>query len=195
MRAGVRIRSITRSSLKHSMLDEHSPDSPDSSHSPVLAKNSTVDAVVAAVLFIIGAVVVVQARTLGAGWTSDGPGSGYFPFYIGLILCISSIAIFFQAVFAKNRDSGAFVDREQLVRVLSVLVPAAAYVFCVVFVGLYVASAIYIAVFMVVLGKYPVWKSVLVGFAVNAFFFALFEVWFKVPLYKGTLEPLSFLGY
>ena len=28
-----------------------------------------------------------------------------------------------------------------------------------------------------------------------AFFFALFEVWFKVPLYKGMLEPLRFLGY
>jgi hypothetical protein len=23
----------------------------------------------------------------------------------------------------------------------------------------------------------------------------MFEVWFKVPLYKGTLEPLQFLGY
>jgi hypothetical protein len=48
---------------------------------------------------------------------------------------------------------------------------------------------------MVVLGKYPVWKSVLIGVAVNALFFAMFEVWFKVPLYKGSLAPLSFLGY
>ena len=30
---------------------------------------------------------------------------------------------------------------------------------------------------------------------VNAVFFLMFEVWFKVPLYKGTLEPLRFLGY
>jgi len=30
---------------------------------------------------------------------------------------------------------------------------------------------------------------------VNAVFFMMFEVWFKVPLYKGLLEPLSFLGY
>ena len=31
--------------------------------------------------------------------------------------------------------------------------------------------------------------------AVNTIFFLMFEVWFKVPLYKGIYEPLSFLGY
>jgi hypothetical protein len=26
-------------------------------------------------------------------------------------------------------------------------------------------------------------------------FFLMFEVWFKVPLFKGWLDPLRFLGY
>jgi hypothetical protein len=26
-------------------------------------------------------------------------------------------------------------------------------------------------------------------------FFAMFEVWFKVPLFKGALNPTGFLGY
>ena len=171
------------------------PHTSESAQSPALAKNHTVDAVVAAILFVIGTVVVVEARRLGAGWTSDGPGAGYFPFYIGLILCIASLGIFYQAVFSKARDTGPFVDRVQAVRVLSVLLPAAVYVLAVVFLGLYVASAIYIALFMIVLGKYPVMKSIVLSVIVNAVFFAMFEVWFKVPLYKGTLEPLRFLGY
>jgi hypothetical protein len=162
---------------------------------PVLARNCSVDAVVAAVLFAVGAVVVVQARALGAGWTSDGPGSGYFPFYIGLILCIASAGILYQAVASKKRDTGAFVDREQFVRVLSVFVPAIFFVVAITFVGIYIASAVYIAVFMVVLGKYPAWKAALIGVLVSAAFFAMFEVWFRVPLYKGTLDPLAFLGY
>jgi hypothetical protein len=98
-------------------------------------------------------------------------------------------------VISKDRDTGAFVDREQLSRVLQVLVPAVVYVLVTVVLGLYVASAIYIALFMIVLGKYSPLKSVLIGVIVNAVFFAMFEVWFKVPLYKGTLEPLRFLGY
>jgi hypothetical protein len=161
----------------------------------VLARKCSVDAVVAAVLFVLGVVVIVQARALGAGWTSDGPGSGYFPFYIGCILCIASAGIFWQAVVSKKRDVGAFVDREQLVRVLSVFVPALVYVLAIVYLGIYVASAIYIAGFMIVLGKYRAWKAVLIGIVVNAVFFAMFEVWFKVPLYKGALQPLAFLGY
>ena len=49
-----------------------------------------------------------------------------------------------------------FVDWGQLQLVLSVLVPTAVYVVLVVqFIGIYVASAIYIAVFMAWLGKYP----------------------------------------
>jgi len=71
----------------------------------VLARNCTVDAVVAAVMLVVGAVVVVQARALGAGWTSDGPGSGYFPFYIGLILCIASAGIAYQAVASVTSTS------------------------------------------------------------------------------------------
>ncbi len=169
--------------------------SSDEVDSPVLMKNRTVDALVAVLLFVIATVVVVEARRLGSGWTSDGPGSGYFPFYIGLILGFSALGIFYQAVFSRHRDDGAFVDRLQATRVLSVLLPAFVYVLAMVFVGIYVASAIYILLFMVILGKYPIVKSLLLALAINAFFFVLFEVWFKVPLYKGTLEPLSFLGY
>jgi Tripartite tricarboxylate transporter TctB family len=169
-----------------------SSDLPDN---PSVANNNTVDAVVAAVLFVIGAVVVFQAWRLGARWMSDGPGAGYFPFYIGLIICISSLGILVQSLVSKSRDTGTFVDRVQLNRVLSVLLPAAVYVLAVRFLGLYVASAIYIAVFMVVLGKYKPLKSVLLGVIVSAVFFVMFEVWFKVPLFKGSLEPLRFLGY
>jgi hypothetical protein len=160
-----------------------------------MAKNHTVDAVVAVVLLVIGSVVIYEARRLGAGWSSDGPEAGYFPFYIGLILSISALGILFQATLSKNKDTGAFVDREQLNRVGSVFLPALVYVLAINFLGIYVASAIYIAAFMVILGKYTPLKSVLMGLAVNAFFFLMFEVWFKVPLFKGSLEPLRFLGY
>jgi Tripartite tricarboxylate transporter TctB family len=165
------------------------------SDSPVVAKNHSVDAWVSVIIFIIGAVVVYEARRLGAGWTSDGPGSGYFPFYIGLILCIASAGVFYQSTFSKARDTRAFVNREELTRVLQVLLPAAVYVLLTKFLGLYVASAIYIALFMIVLGKYSVLKSLLTAVIVNVVFFLMFEVWFKVPLFKGTLEPLRFLGY
>ena len=160
-----------------------------------LATNATVDAVVAALLTMLGIVVMFEARRLGAGWTSDGPGAGYFPFYIGVILSVGGTGILYQSLLSKSADKGSFVDREQFKRVLSVLGPSVVYVLAIMLVGLYIASAIYIAAFMVWLGKYSRMKSALLGVAVAAFFFVMFEAWFKVPLYKGALDPLAFLGY
>lgn len=160
-----------------------------------LVRNNRVDAVVATLLMIVGLVVVFEARRLGAGWTTDGPGSGYFPFYIGLMLAVGGAGILYQSLLSKSADTGGFVDREQFKRVLSVLLPSVAYTGVIMVLGIYIASAIFIAAFMVWLGKYAWIKSVVVGVAVNALFFAMFEVWFKVPLYKGALDPLAFLGY
>lgn len=171
------------------------PDSSNEAPGRTMARNSTVDAVVALCLVVVGVVEVVEARRLGAEWTSDGPGAGYFPFYIGLILLVCGAAIFVQSLRARKTDDSVFVDSVQLNRVLSVLVPSVIYVGAIMVLGIYVASALFIALFMIVLGKYSPLKSVIVGVAVNALFFMMFEVWFKVPLFKGALEPLRFLGY
>ncbi len=174
-----------------------SPDSSSSEEAPgrTVARNSTLDAIVAACLIVIGVVQIVEARRLGAEWTSDGPGAGYFPFYIGLILLVSGAAILVQSLRARKADNSVFVDSVQLKRVLSVLAPSVFYVGAIMLLGIYVASAIFIMLFMIVLGKYPPLKSIVVGVLVNALFFMMFEVWFKVPLFKGALEPLRFLGY
>lgn len=153
------------------------------------------DAVVAGLILLLGIIVVVTSWELGAGWTTDGPGSGYFPFGIGVILSISGAVTMIQALFGKNKDHSCFVDNEQLKRVMQVLIPAIIYVGAIEVIGVYIASAIYIALFMVLMGKFSIIKSVIIGVLVNVFFFGMFEVWFKVPLYKGYIDLLTFLGY
>lgn len=154
-----------------------------------------VDAVVAVLVIILGGIVIFGSRKLGSEWTSDGPGAGYFPFYIGLIIVIAGVGILYQSVAGKKKNTEVFVDKQALGQVLSVLLPAVVYVGAIQLLGLYVASAIYIALFMIILGKYGWLRSVLIAVIVNTFFFLMFEVWFKVPLHKGSLDPLGFLGY
>lgn len=156
---------------------------------------NVVEAAVALVILVIGAVVVFNSWQLGAEWASDGPGPGYFPFYIGLVLCISGAAVLYQSLLGKDRNLAAFVSGEQIRRVMSVLLPAGVYVVAIQLLGVYVASAIYITVFMVVLGKFSWARSAAIALSVSTLFFLMFEVWFKVPLYKGRFEPLGFLGY
>ena len=154
-----------------------------------------VEVAVAVLLFVVGAVVVFDSYRLGSKWASDGPQSGYFPFYIGLLICFSSVVNLVQALVAKPAEGAVFVAWGPFRLVLTVLIPAAVYVLGVKYFGIYVASAIYIAVFMVWLGRYSWFKSVAVGLGTNVSFFLMFEVWFKVPLFKGEFEPLRFLGY
>jgi len=155
----------------------------------------TVEIAIAVILFAVGTLVVYDSYRLGSKWGSDGPQSGYFPFYIGLLICIGSLVTMAQAAVKRSSGDRPFVLWGPFKRVLTVLVPAAIYVIGVKLLGLYIASAIYIAVFMFWLGKYTWWKSVAVGVVINALFFMMFEVWFKVPLFKGVLNPLGFLGY
>lgn len=161
---------------------------------------------VAAIILVIGLLVVADSYRLGSSWGDDGPQSGYFPFYIGLLLCIASTATLLQVAFLEWKRRGQFkgavamhrdrfVAWSQLKLVFAVLLPALVYVLAVQFFGFYVASAVYIALFMVWLGKYPWVKSVAIGLGVSVALFLMFEVWFKVPLFKGAYDLLSPLGY
>ncbi len=143
---------------------------------------------VAAVVFLFGAVVVFDSYRLGAGWGEDGPRAGYFPFYIGLLICVSSAVIFVRGLRNSSLAAKSFVSREALKKILTVLVPTVAYVVLLKFLGFYVASTVYIAYFMWQLGKYPWIKIVPVAVGVSVVFFLIFEVWFQVPLPKGPLE-------
>jgi hypothetical protein len=153
--------------------------------------------IITALLFIaIGLVVMVGSLKLGASWGSDGPEAGYFPFYVSLIIIVSSAITLYQAVIVnKNKETESFVDKESFGQVMAVLLPAFVFILGVQLIGIYVSSAIYIAIFMVWLGKYPIWKAVAVAVGVSAALYFMFEYWFQVPLPHGSwINPLEFLG-
>jgi hypothetical protein len=156
----------------------------------------TMEAVVAALLFLFGATFVYQSVRLGFGWATEGPQSGFFPFYVSLAICAGSLVVFVNALRGKaGRSDEAFVERGQLGKVLQVLVPAAVYVLGIQLIGIYVASVVYVALFMRFLGHYSWVKSVLIAGAITVAFFFMFEVWFQVPLYKGVWDLTSWTGY
>ncbi len=146
--------------------------------------------IVAALFIALGAVVIYDSVRLGAGWAADGPQPGYFPFYLGAIICAASSVTFVQALLASKLAQESFVEVGALKLVLSVLVPAVVYVALIGWLGIYVASALFVALFMRWLGRYPWWKVAAVSIGNSVFFFLVFERWFLVPLPKGPLENL-----
>lgn len=151
----------------------------------------TMNIIVAALLMIVAGVVMMDSLRLGIGWTAEGPAAGYFPFYIGLILAVASLVNLLQALRADRLRT--FVTRPAFRSVLAVLIPLVAYVAVLAFIGIYVASAAYVALFMWRFGHYPLGKGAVLGVALAVALFVMFEVWFLVPLPKGPLESL--FGY
>jgi len=151
---------------------------------------------VALVLLGLGGLVIYDSLRLGKDWGAEGPQAGYFPFYIGSLICIASAVTLVQTFLKGSRSgNGVFVEWEPLRQVMKVFLPACVFVFGIQMIGIYVASAAYIAVFMVWLGKYSWVKSALLGITISVVTFMMFEIWFKVPLFKGEFNPLSLIGY
>ena len=146
--------------------------------------------VTAGLLALLGGLVIVDALRLGIGWGTDGPKSGFFPFWLATVMLVTVALIFVQSARGSRRP---FVTREQLRPVMTVLWPATALVVATHFIGLYVASAVYMAAYMRAIGRHRWVTTVALAIGVPVLAFVVFERWFLVPMPKGPLE--AWLGY
>ncbi len=151
-----------------------------------------IELIVGLLILLFGLVVIADSWRLGARWVEDGPQAGYFPFYIGLAIVISSTVVLLRAL--RTTSTKAFVARGQLKMILSLLIPSILYVALIHVLGIYVASSLFIGFFMLWLGKYSIAKTLPVALRVSIAFFLVFEIWFHVPLPKGPLETALGLG-
>lgn len=147
---------------------------------------------VALAMALLALIGVYGSIKVGIGWAAEGPRAGFFPFYVSVIVLISCAVNIAQTLML--RDGGRlFAEWSQLWRVVLVLAPTAVYVALIPYIGIYVASALLIAVFMRFFGNYN-WVTVAaVAIAMPVVTFLMFEIWFLVPLPKGPLE--NYLGY
>jgi putative tricarboxylic transport membrane protein len=157
---------------------------------PVITRR-TAEIVVGIVLAAFALLAIVSNYQLGAGWAEDGPQAGYFPLRMGLAILLASIVIVVQAL--RKNDRTAFLERNQLKLVATVLLPLLVYISAIGFIGIYVASALFISIFMWLVGKFNPWRSAITGVSVSLVLFWIFEIMFTVPLPKGPLEHL--FGY
>lgn len=139
----------------------------------------------------LGGIVLFDSVRLGFRWGMDGPESGFFPFWLATILLLACLVIIVQAV--RRKSDEPFVERTKLPMVLKVLGPATGMVLLTQFLGLYVASALYMGIYMQWVGRHS-WKSTIgLSLSIPVVIFLIFEKWFLVPLPKGPLE--AWLGF
>ena len=136
----------------------------------------------------LGLAAVIGALEFGIGWGDAGPEPGAFPFYIGLLVVAASIGTLVQAIVCRQGLQSVFLHREEAKRVASFFVPMLAFVVMARLLGLYVATALYLAFVMWAQGKYRPVISIASGILAAIIFYLVLEVAFQVPLLKGPLE-------
>jgi putative tricarboxylic transport membrane protein len=168
-------------------------DNEDTSGSVV--SNRTMDIVVALALMTVAAVVMISSYRLGAGWARNvGPDSGYFPFYVSLIMFITAGVTALQNLLRPTAEGArSFLARGEMNMVLQVLIPMVIFVVLSIYIGIYISTFLFIGFFMTWHGRYPIWKTLPVAVLVPVALFVIFEIWFLVPLPKGPFE--HWLGY
>ncbi|HEY5796543.1 MAG TPA: tripartite tricarboxylate transporter TctB family protein [Bosea sp. (in: a-proteobacteria)] len=162
---------------------ESEPTPPGFSRRPI-------ERIVAAVLIGLALVVLYDSYGRGAGW-DNGPQNGFFPARVGWIFLAASLFILVQSF--RSPVEGLFVTYEQLRQVVRVLGPLVLFVALIQPLGLYVASAIFIVVFMGIVASSRWYAIGLTAVLVPLACFWVFEIQFRVPLPKGPLETA--LGY
>lgn len=161
--------------------------------SPSVVSTRAVEVVVAILLTAFAGLMAFDNWRTGMGWAPDGPKAGYFPFYLSVIMGGASLYWLVEAGLGRPRKLSpplSFIHREQLGRVLQVLVPTVLYCVATQFLGVYVASFLLIAGFMRQVGRIAWWKSILTGLVFAVAMFFVFDVAFDVLMPKGPIEAL-----
>ena len=166
-------------------------DPPDDS--PAVASQRSVETITLALVLAFALLMGWDNWRTGAAWESTGPQAGYFPFYVAMILAGACLFGLGNELRKWRTPTEGFVSRNQFKRVLQVFIPTLLYVPVTQWLGLYVASFILIAGFMIVVGGIRAWKSLLTAFIFSAAMFGTFEIAFDVIMPKGPLEHL--FGY
>lgn len=147
----------------------------------------------AAITSALGLAVMIGATEFGIGWTKSGPEPGTFPFYMGLLVAIASAGTFLQSALRPALRGETFLDGRQCRTVAGFVLPMVAFVVVAKFLGLYVATALYLFGSMLFQGGYRVWSSAAAAIVVPFVLYLVLERAFKVYLLKGPIE--SALGF
>lgn len=163
------------------------PENSPAGERPVVSSRA-VDAGVSVAVLAMAVVLGWDNWKTGVSWAPDGPEVGYFPFYLSIIMGLASLYGLVTALAAPSEEAAAFVTREQLGRVLTVLAPIIAFCAAIGFLGIYVSSFLLVAGFMALVGRISPWISLLTAAIFSLAMFMTFEVAFNVIMPKGPLE-------
>ena len=150
-------------------------------------------------LVALAAICAWYAQELPIGWvTGEGPGGGFFPFWLSVIMGVTAVAVGVQEFLkdsAPRRAAQRFFAEGGLRQVLLIAIPGFIMVALIDVISTYLAAMIFLFYYTRAIGKHSWPITLLVTVAVPVGIFLLFEKFLLIPLPKGYLDELFFMFY
>ena len=144
--------------------------------------------IITAVLIIAYCIIsMIDAMKLHIGWVKNvGPGGGFLPFWLSLIMGICAVIVLLQVLFGKEQSTDPFFkDKQGLVAVSKVFFTTLLCIILYALIGAYFGSAVYLAVYVGYIGRRSKLQIALVSILVPVGIWLMFEYFLKIPLPKG----------
>ncbi|WP_198174167.1 tripartite tricarboxylate transporter TctB family protein [Mesorhizobium xinjiangense] len=155
----------------------------------------------ASILLILASLGLMwkSADGLSVGWIPGaGPGSGFWPFWLAVIMLLSSIATlvrWFLRATPQSRSDEAFVDRDT-VQIVGLTVLALFFLLLAShYFGMYVSLMAFLLFYLRFIGGHSWTLSITLMVFIPTFVFFFFEYLMTIPLPKGITEPLFYPLY
>ncbi|MFA5027629.1 MAG: tripartite tricarboxylate transporter TctB family protein [Candidatus Methylomirabilota bacterium] len=129
-------------------------------------------------------------------YTELGPGSGFFPFWLGAALGALALAWLVQASRLAGRPAEeAFLPaRQGIVRILSLIAAVLISAGVMNTLGFQVTMFVFLVFTLMVLGKQPIWLTAVIALVGSVGVFHLFAGYLDVQLPASSLALLASLG-
>lgn len=123
----------------------------------------------------------------------EGPGSGFWPFWLSLVMlisCLWTIRNWAQKTTAISQSSEVFLDAYG--KRMIVLVGGGVFAFLVMIeiLGFYGAIPLFLVYYLKVLGNHTIKLTLLIALITPIVLFLFFDIAMRIVLPKGYLEPL-----
>jgi putative tricarboxylic transport membrane protein len=150
----------------------------------------------AALCFIIFSALVVWGSLNLEYYTKLGPGAGFFPLWLGVAMGALSL-VWLVRVFrptGKPSKTASLPDRSGITRILAIIASLVVAALVMNLLGFQVAMFLLLAFLLLVMGRQPVWLTVIISLAGSVGVYRIFVIYLDVQLPASSLAFLAGLG-
>jgi putative tricarboxylic transport membrane protein len=145
------------------------------------------DRVGAVILLLFGALFAAVALRNYTYWGATGPGSGFFPFWLGLAMAALAALLLVRAVRAADPGPAWAPRGRGLARFLSVLGGVVAFVVLMPWLGMALTTVLFLIGILRLLEGHAWTTAIGVAVATAVANWAIFTWWLRVPFPTGVL--------